>query len=306
METTLRLPKSDNFQVGNEEELQTGIVMLLDHRATDVQTWLKSHGRPPNAYLDEIEHFGFVLAHFASWRRETNEETEASRISKLSQVSSTGRCDALGRLLVELPNVSPGAIHHFPLVVRPARKSQGRKGAKEVKASSSKSGAPTSTGSLPSSSLTIPVGSPATNTQETGTRYTMPSSSISTSMHSFDKGQTRSSESVDALAYKVKQLQLGTDAPCLELPILTAEYKKASDNLMKGTNQLRMYLTASVKFLQAIGITNIAVYGVQTDGPIVVLPAAILGDDNVRGLFTTYSCVDGVLRFYSLSTFLND
>jgi hypothetical protein len=104
-------------------------------------------------------------------------------------------------------------------------------------------------------------------------------------MHPFDNGQTRSSESVDALAYKVKQLQLGTDAPCLELPILTAEYKKASDNLMKGTNQLRMYLTASVKFLQAIGITNIAVYGVQTDGPIVVLPAAILGDDNFVHLF---------------------
>ncbi|KAN0101122.1 hypothetical protein V8E55_001106 [Tylopilus felleus] len=285
LETTLRLPKSDNFQAGDEEELDTGIQMLLERRATDIKTWLKSHGRPPKADRDEFEHSTFVRVHFTSWRRETNEETEALKISKLSQVSSTGRCDALGRLLVELPDVSPNAVHHFPLVVRPARKSQGRKGAKEVKASSSKSGPPTSTGSLPSSSLTIPVGSPATNTQETGTRYTMPSSSVSTSMHPFDNGQTRSSESVDALAYKVKQLQLGTDAPCLELPILTAEYKKASDNLMKGTNQLRMYLTASVKFLQAIGITNIAVYGVQTDGPIVVLPAAILGDDNFVHLF---------------------
>lgn len=44
-----------------------------------------------------------------------------------------------------------------------------------------------------------------------------------------------------------------------------------------------MYLTASVKFLQAIGITDFAVYGVQTDGPITVIPAAILrGKDNVH------------------------
>ncbi|KAF8425834.1 hypothetical protein L210DRAFT_871349 [Boletus edulis BED1] len=47
-----------------------------------------------------------------------------------------------------------------------------------------------------------------------------------------------------------------------------------------------MYLTASVKFLQAIGVTDFAVYGVQTDGPVVVLPAAILrGEDNSVWLF---------------------
>ena len=41
-------------------------------------------------------------------------------------------------------------------------------------------------------------------------------------------------------------------------------------------NQVRMYLTASIKFLQAIGIIDFAVYGVQTNGPIVILPVAIL------------------------------
>jgi hypothetical protein len=47
-----------------------------------------------------------------------------------------------------------------------------------------------------------------------------------------------------------------------------------------------MYLTASVKFLQAVGITNIPVYGVQTDGPVVGLLPAVLWDDSVRSLLT--------------------
>ena len=88
------------------------------------------------------------------------------------------------------------------------------------------------------------------------------------------------------LTDSIQRMQIGPGSTRLELPILTVEYRKASDSLMKGTNQLRMYLTASVKFLQAVGITNIPVYGVQTDGPIVVLPAAVLRDDNVRSLFT--------------------
>ncbi|KAF8545943.1 hypothetical protein OG21DRAFT_1367723, partial [Imleria badia] len=37
--------------------------------------------------------------------------------------------------------------------------------------------------------------------------------------------------------------------------------------------------------LQAVGIANVPVYGVQTDGPIIVLPAAILRDDDFVYLF---------------------
>ncbi|KAF8545941.1 hypothetical protein OG21DRAFT_1589690 [Imleria badia] len=84
---------------------------------------------------------------------------------------------------------------------------------------------------------------------------------------------------------RVQCLQMAADATRLELPILAVNYKKASDSMTKGTNQLRMYLTASVKFLQAVGITDVPVYGVQTDGPIVVLPAAVLRDDSFIYLF---------------------
>lgn len=70
--------------------------------------------------------------------------------------------------------------------------------------------------------------------------------------------------------------------------MLAVEYKKrpGKSDLAKATNQLRMYLTASVKFLQTIGITNFAVYGVKTDGPVVALPAAVIqDDDNIVHLF---------------------
>ena len=43
-----------------------------------------------------------------------------------------------------------------------------------------------------------------------------------------------------------------------------------------GTSQTRMYLTASVKYLEAIGITGVPVYGVQTEGPFAVSSAAVI------------------------------
>ena len=281
------------MQRGGRQQLQILIQDLINRRAADLHSWLESRGGSPDAYLQEAENALYVFSQWSSWRRETNVETEDWMISKLGQFPSTGRCDALGRLLVELPNVSSEDVGHFPLVVHPAQR-PGDGGRNEVKASVSVSRARTSyrgqgesSTKIPSSSLTVPDASSGAETRGNGTRYSIPSSSVSTSMQSLDKEQTGSAQSMDALASEAQRLRLGSDATCLELPILTVEYKKASDNLMKGTNQLRMYLTASVKFLQAVGITNVPVYGVQTDGPIVVLPAAVLRDDNVRSLFTT-------------------
>jgi len=218
--------------------------------------------------------------------------------SKLGQFPSTGRCDALGRLMVELPNVSSEDVSHLPLVVRTSGKHGGDKRRNEVVASARASrprtrhrgqGEPST--KVSSNSLTVPDVSSGAETRTNGTRYTIPSSSVPTSMQSLDnKEQAGSTGSIDALASEVRGLRLGPDVTRLELPILTVEYKKASDSLMKGTNQVRMYLTASVKFLQAVGISNIPVYGVQTDGPIVVLPAAIIRDDNVRSLFAACPC----------------
>lgn len=73
----------------------------------------------------------------------------------------------------------------------------------------------------------------------------------------------------------------------LDLPLLVAEYKKQAgeSHATKATNQIRMYLTASVKFLQAVGITGFIVYGMVTDGPRVIFPAAVMTEQGVNVLF---------------------
>ncbi|KAF8439348.1 hypothetical protein L210DRAFT_3630922 [Boletus edulis BED1] len=287
LETTLRFPKSDNLQRGGEEQLQEAFLDLLNHQAPDLRSWLRSRGGSLDAILQENGNYAYVLSQFSSWARETNAETEGQMISRLGQFPSKGRCDALGRLLVELPKLSSKDVGHLALVDHPAGKHDSGGGRNEVKASArSEASAKTS-----KRSLTVPDASAAAAAaaakSTNGMRYSIPLSSISTSMQSLDKEQmdSDSEDSVEALTHKTQRLQLGPDATYLELPILAVEYKKVSDDLVKGTNQLRMYLTASVKFLQAVGITNVPVYGVQTDGSVVVLPAAVLRDDNFVYLF---------------------
>ena len=310
METTLRFPKSDNLQRGSGQQLDEyeSLYDLLARRIPDLRTWLRGRGASSEAVIQEQDNFAYILSQFSSWRRDINAETEARMISKLGQLPSTGRCDAVGRILVELPNLSSEDVGNLPLIVRPAGKYGGGRTKSEANSTASGPSARTrhrsqckASTETPSSSLAVPDVSLGVETGMNGTRYTIPSSSFSASMQFLHTHQT--AESMDGLASKVHGLRLGPDTTCLELPILTVEYKKASDNLMKGTNQLRMYLAASVKFLQAIGITNVPVYGVQTDGPIVVLPAAVLRDDNVR----TLSLFSGDVHFFdSSSTYSND
>ena len=233
------------MQKSGRQQLQISIQDLINRRATDLGGWLQSRGGSLDEHLQEAENILYVFSQWASWRRETNVETEAWMISELGQIPSTGRCDALGRLLVELPNASPEDFGHFPLVFRTI------------------------------SALT-----------KTTKSCCKPTSSSPSPTQCKDEENAMQMGPMRTLTDSIQRMQIGPGSTRLELPILTVEYRKASDSLMKGTNQLRMYLTASVKFLQAVGITNIPVYGVQTDGPIVVLPAAVLRDDNVRSLFT--------------------
>ncbi|KAH0838790.1 hypothetical protein J3R83DRAFT_7166 [Lanmaoa asiatica] len=291
LETTLRLPRSDNLEWDAREEHQESIGELLSRQSTDLRNWVRTHGGTLDTFIKEGVDGAYVLSQWLAWKRETSAETGAQVISKLGQLPTTGRCDALGRLLVELPNISSDDVGHIPLVVRAVGK-RGAGGGVEGKASMSKSRARASYRSqgepstkTSSSSLTIPEVSSGSATRTNGTRYTILSSSIPSSMQSSDKEQISLPVTTDALVSKAQGLRLDPDATLLELPILAVEYKRASDNIMKGTNQVRMYLTTCVKFLQALGITNVPVYGVQTDGPIVVMPAAIIRDDNFVYLF---------------------
>lgn len=225
----------------------------------------------------------------------------------IRRLPSTGRCDALGRLLVELPNVAFAGISKVQLVVRAAGQTSPPGGMTKGKSSTKKSTVREEPSTkISENSLTVPNVSAGATMTPKGTRYNIPSSSISSSSPPMVKGEAILMDSTNALTSDVQKLQIGSNNVRLELPVLAVEYKRASDSAMKGTNQLRMYLTASVKFLQAIGIKNVPVYGAQTSGPLVVLPVAILKDDGVRRMFMTSSvCADGINMFDSLCTCLS-
>lgn len=114
------------------------------------------------------------------------------------------------------------------------------------------------------------------------TRYTITLASLSSTRQADGTAE----DTVEPMTSRIERLQIGPDATLLDLPIVAVEHKKKSDHLAKTMNQLRMHLTALVKFLQTIGITNFPVYGVEADGPNVSLPTAVLrGDDNIVYLF---------------------
>ncbi|KAH7920531.1 hypothetical protein BV22DRAFT_1097977 [Leucogyrophana mollusca] len=68
----------------------------------------------------------------------------------------------------------------------------------------------------------------------------------------------------------------------LLLPVLTVEYKKKdSTSIFKAMNQSRIYAVSSLKFLEAVGITNTLVYSLVTNGNQGALTASWLNDGRI-------------------------
>ncbi|KAF8546702.1 hypothetical protein OG21DRAFT_1607673 [Imleria badia] len=159
--------------------------------------------------VEEDDNFAYILSRFSSWRQEINKETEDRIISQRDQSPSAGRCDALGRLLVELPDGPPeySSFGHFPLVVR--------------------------------------------------------------TVENNGSGVTKTTMSA---------VPVSDDSNCPSDRRLGAQ---------KGVRQFdeKRKSAQDVPSIQAVGITNVPVYGVQSDGPIVVLTAPVLRDDNFVYLF---------------------
>lgn len=84
----------------------------------------------------------------------------------------------------------------------------------------------------------------------------------------------------------------------LDLPLLIVEHKKqgGESQAIKASNQMRMHLTASVKFLEAMGITGFVVYGMITDGPRVAFPAAVLTNEGVYILSVVQQVIGSFLH----------
>lgn len=118
LETILRFPKSDLFQAedGVVEELEASLWHLLTSNPRDIRNWLNARGAAPDAIHKETQNNAYVHSQLSAWTIERVAEGESEVITRLGMFPEDGKCDALGRLLVGLPDISFGDFGQFPLV----------------------------------------------------------------------------------------------------------------------------------------------------------------------------------------------
>ncbi|KAI0918133.1 hypothetical protein AcV5_002904 [Taiwanofungus camphoratus] len=81
-------------------------------------------------------------------------------------------------------------------------------------------------------------------------------------------------ETLKGLGFDCKVKSDSSESAILELPLIVIEYKKASYSETQGENQHRLYCTALLRFLEAIGITDYPIYSVLAEGPQATLSSA--------------------------------
>ena len=234
-----------------------------------ISKWADMYGASEKEITDEGNMGHRVRALHFDWqdRRKT---TNQNVLPMLRKGPLGGRCDSLGQIMVEVTGVSAADVEKSSLVVRPLREREDKitapppqQGGSEDKSTEDK--------------LVI-TNNGLRNTITNGYGYL---------------GMNFDNERKDSVSQLSEQLQnthvadntRSKASTALALPILVGEYKRGTNGMTEqareaaretGTNQLRMYLIAAVKYLEAIGITGIPVYGVQTDGPIAVFSAAVI------------------------------
>ncbi|KAI5986082.1 hypothetical protein F5J12DRAFT_578617 [Pisolithus orientalis] len=255
LETTLRFPKSDVLRpIPNGFEQSMEPLLYSDRRATE--QLLESRGsaveEKRRVSNTELARYAYVTSQFSHWVNQRQDEKESVTIINLGRFPKDGKCDALGRLRVRLSGVSGKHLGQFPLVrTHPSDEAGASDAAK-------------------------PGGSKRDDSVHSKPRrYT-----ISTAASPFLRTDVATTAAVDTITSQLQHLKIEEQDSLLDLPLVAVEYKKKSGNMAQATNQLRMYLTASVKFLEAVRITDFPVYGVEADGSVVSLPVAVLRSDD--------------------------
>ncbi|KAI5995809.1 hypothetical protein F5J12DRAFT_785577 [Pisolithus orientalis] len=251
LETTLCFPESDFLQP-IPEEFETSMDRLLIFDRTATRRWLNSRGNAPAATAAADREIESALGG----------KRKNQRLSQdFGMFPRTGKCDALGCLWVKLPNVSVEDLGQFPFIHRTPPTDE--VGSNDATKASMRNDA-------------TRASKRGDATRESWAQRRCPNRSPgrgSKPKHNVEADGT-AEDTVEPMTSRIERLQIGPDATLLDLPIVAVEHKKKSDHLAKTMNQLRMHLTASVKFLQTIGITNFPVYGVEAD--------VLRGDDNLN------------------------
>ncbi|KAK2465496.1 hypothetical protein APHAL10511_002388 [Amanita phalloides] len=278
LESTLRFPKSDRMENTFSHEIQDKIDLLVRTRMTSaLREWIQLRCGEASSVINTERNNGIHIAQqHARWSDDILSETHSQRLLSLGGDPASGKCDALGRVEVELPYAVPKdfALTRAAVKTKSTNEPDGK--ARKPK----KVHQPDKT-SETSRSLQIPD-----KTEPTKPPYSIMSASLSLTMQE----SVAKEMPTDKVISDFDKLQIDDEGTkemkgVLDLPVIAIEYKKQLVDANKGTNQLRMYLTACVKFLHVLGITEFMVFGIQTDGIHTALPAAVMTNDGMIHLY---------------------
>ncbi|KAK2464346.1 hypothetical protein APHAL10511_003803 [Amanita phalloides] len=264
MGCTLRFPKSDRMENTLSKEAGAQIRQLVYKPMTLVhEEWiLRRGGEASGVVAAETNNQIHIIQQHGRWSNDVN---EFQRLINLGGDPASGKCDALGRVQVELPYVVPKDFALTRAAVEINSNAETRKAEKAYQPDKM---------SETSRSSQVPD-----NAEPTIKTYSILSASVSSTIQE------------SPVISDFDNLQIGDDKGTkemkgyLDLPIIAIEYTKQLADAKKGTNQLRMHLTACVKFLHVLGITEFMVFGIQTDGTHTAFPAAVMTDDGIIHLY---------------------
>ncbi|KAI0918089.1 hypothetical protein AcV5_002865 [Taiwanofungus camphoratus] len=234
----------------------------------------------------------FVHSQSATWRVNCYRE---NLLTRLGEAPTKGVCDALGtlRIVLDIPHKLLGDVRFASL--DPPKRSYAESRTEESKKQKQKQSKQSASGQsdrksvITSSDWQSVVTSSDQKPTVTSSDHLAPSP---VGIHNYDilastkctSPTTRNlsqekTDVVSELATSMSDLGVsvqpkGPSESVLELPLIFAEYKKATTTIAQGTNQHRMYCTAAARFLESLGITNYPLFSVVTDGPQAVVASA--------------------------------
>ncbi|EKM61422.1 uncharacterized protein PHACADRAFT_248016 [Phanerochaete carnosa HHB-10118-sp] len=192
--------------------------------------------------LHELTSAQAMLSRVFQWTRDLN---DYHILRRATLIRERAICDAIASFRVPVLGVSSGLLQDFALIG-------------------------TSSGPAMKRASDATSGEDAFFVKTQATHYRPPD--IMPSKH-----PTRLRQKADDSANKDKETfakPKSVTADLLQLPVLIAEWKKEGGDAEQVANQHYIDLVASVKFLQVCGITDFPVFGLRSDGPILLLDYA--------------------------------
>ena len=242
----------------DRKDMAVGIRHLCGNQSSKhVSDWQDTHEGTDDEVSDELHEDLKIRIASNNWRK-TILVTNNGEAELIHTGPSSGRCDALGELIVHLEGVSPTGVNKSSLVVRSTCEKEDQSAASQYDGVSR-----------------------AKLDEIQSDRGENNLANVSNGHYCLDKELEKDSPQgpVDKMTEQMQKLRTtDNESTALGLPILVGGYKRPTDmsGCETGRNQTRMNLTASVKYLESIGIIGVPVYGVYMEGPFALFSAAVV------------------------------